>query len=56
VGVVMTEKFIPLLARPATVTTMLPDVAPAGTGRVIALELQLVGVAAVPFKVTELLP
>jgi hypothetical protein len=47
-----------LLATPPTVTTTLPlpPVAPAGTGTVIVVVLQLVGVAVVPPKVTVLLP
>src|ERR1019366_232105 len=45
-----------LLAAPATVTTTLPVVAPAGTGATMAVALQLVGVAAVPLKVTVLVP
>jgi hypothetical protein len=45
-----------LLARPPTVTTTLPVDAPAGTGATM-LELDHdVGVAAVPLKVTVLLP
>ena len=47
---------IPLLATPLTVTTTLPVVAPVGTGAVILVALQLVGVAAVPLKVTVLVP
>jgi hypothetical protein len=46
----------PLLARPPTVTTTLPDVAPVGTGTPMPVALQLVGVAAVPLKVTVLVP
>ena len=55
VGVV-TVKFEPLLACPPTVTTTLPVVAPVGTGTVMLLALQLVGVAEVPLKVTVLVP
>jgi hypothetical protein len=51
-----TEKFTPLLATPPTVTTTLPDGAPDGTGTVIELALQLMGVAAVPLKLTALVP
>jgi hypothetical protein len=52
---VVTVKFEPLLATPPTVTTTLPLVAPVGTLATILLELQLIGVAAVPlnFKVLE---
>jgi len=47
-----------LLATPPTVTITLPVVAPAGTGTttLAALQLELVGVAVVPLKVTVLLP
>ena len=51
-----TVKVTLLLASPPTVTTTLPVVAPDGTGTVIELELQLVGVAEVPLKVTVLVP
>ena len=46
----------PLLARPLTVTTTFPVVAPVGTGTTMVVALQLVGVAAVPLKVTVLAP
>jgi hypothetical protein len=49
-------KLAPLLGNPATVTTTLPVVAPAGTGTTMVVALQLVGVAAVPLKVTVLVP
>src|SRR5438105_14903548 len=55
-GAVETVKLAPLLATPPTVTTTLPVVAPVGTGATIEVALQLVGVAAVPLKVTVLLP
>jgi hypothetical protein len=55
-GVSSTVKGFPMLATPLTVTTTLPVVAPAGTGTAMLLALQLVGVAAVPLKVTVLLP
>jgi len=55
-GGIKTVKGTPLLARPPTVTTMLPDVAPFGTGATMLVALQLVGVAAVPLKVTVLVP
>jgi hypothetical protein len=45
-----------LLARPPTVTTTLPVVAPVGTGTAMLVADQLVGVAAVPLNVTVLLP
>jgi len=45
-----------LLGPPPTVTTTFPVVAPTGTGTVIVVALQLVGVAAVPAKVTVLMP
>src|SRR5271165_900050 len=48
---VVTMKLELLLARPPTVTTTFPDVAPAGTGATMLVALQLVGVAAVPLKV-----
>jgi len=49
-------KVTPLLATPPTVTTTLPVVTPAGTGTAMVVALQLVGVAAVPLKVTVLVP
>jgi len=51
-----TVKLTPLLATPPTVTTTLPVVAPAGTGTLMLVALQLVGVALVPLKVTVLVP
>ena len=53
---VVTVKVTPLLADPPTVTTTNPVVAPEGTGAAMLVALQLVGVAAVPLKVTELDP
>src|SRR5438105_9229777 len=53
---VETVKLAPLLATPPTVTTTLPVVAPVRTGATIEVALQLVGVAAVPLKVTVLVP
>jgi hypothetical protein len=50
----VTVKFTPLLGTPPTVTTMLPVVAPAGTGTVILVELEVVGDARVPLNVTTL--
>ena len=46
----------PALARPPTDTTTLPVVAPNGTGTTMLVNDQLVGVAAVPLKVTVLVP
>jgi hypothetical protein len=51
-----TVKLTPLLATPDTVTTTFPVVAPLGTGTEMLVELQLVGVAAVPLNVTVLAP
>lgn len=55
-GCVGTVKSTPLLAIPPTVTTTLPEAAPAGTGTVIPEAVQLVGVATTPLKVTMLVP
>src|SRR5436190_23219711 len=52
----VTVKGTPLLARPPTVTTTVPVVAPLGTGTVRLVALQLVGVATVPLNVTVLAP
>jgi hypothetical protein len=49
-------KLTALLARPATVTTTLPLVAPLGTGARMLVVLQLVGVALVPLKLIVLVP
>jgi hypothetical protein len=46
----------PLLARPETVTTILPIVAPFGTVAVMLVSLQFDGVEIIPLKVTVLLP
>src|SRR5260370_32138083 len=51
-----TVKVMPLLARPPTVTTTFPLVAPAGTGAMMLVALQLVGVADIPLKVSVLVP
>jgi len=56
VGVGFTVKLLPALGSPSTVTTTLPVLAPAGTGALIWVLFQLVGVAAVPLNVTVLLP
>ena len=56
-GATITVKLTPLLARPPTVTTTLPVVAPAGTFTTMLLALQLVAVPAlVPLNVTVLDP
>ena len=55
-GVGKTVKLTALLATPETVTTTFPVVAPVGIGTVMELAPQLVGVAAVPLKVTALVP
>ncbi len=55
-GKMMTVKATPLLATPPTVTTTFPVVAPPGTVTEMPVALQLVGVAAVPLKVTVLVP
>jgi len=55
-GVGNTVKLTPLLATPETVTTTFPVAAPAGTGTVIELAPQLVGIAASPLNVTVLAP
>ena len=47
----VTVKLIPLLARPAVVTTTLPVVAPAGTGVMIEVGPHDCGVALVPLNV-----
>jgi hypothetical protein len=52
----LTVKFTPVLGTPPTVTTILPVVAPAGTGTTMLVLLQLVGVAAVPLNETVLVP
>jgi hypothetical protein len=55
-GVGKTAKLTPLLSTPLACTITLPVVAPDGTGTAILFALQLVGVAAVPLKLTALLP
>jgi hypothetical protein len=52
----VTVKLMPLLATPLTVTTTLPEAAPAGTGVTMLNALQLVGVADKPLNVTVLVP
>src|SRR5215472_16677535 len=56
VGVGTTVKLTPLLATPLTVTTTLPVVAPLGTCTPTLVAAQLVTDAAVPLKLTVLLP
>lgn len=56
VGVGRTVKALPLLATPETVTTTFPLVAPAGTGSLMLVALQVLGVPAVPLNLTVLLP
>ena len=52
----VTVKLTPLLAKLPTVTTTPPLVAPVGTVAVMLVALQFVAVAAVPLKVTALVP
>jgi len=56
VGVGITVNVSALLASPPTVTTTLPEVAPAGTGTTMLVADHVVGVAAVPLNVTVLVP
>src|SRR5262249_14472597 len=56
VGGTVTVNETPLLARPPTVTTTLPVVAPAGTGTPMLVADHDVGVAVVPLNVTVLVP
>jgi hypothetical protein len=56
VGATATVYVSALLARPPTVTTTLPVVAPVGTGTAMLVVDQVVGVAAVPLNVTVLVP
>src|ERR1043166_4369013 len=56
VGGTVTVNGMPLLARPPTVTTTGPLVAPRGTGTVMLVALHVVGVANVPLNVTVLVP
>jgi len=52
----VTENATALLAKPPTLTTTFPLVAPLGTKVTMLVALQLVGVAAVPLKLTVLFP
>ena len=51
-----TLKYAPLLAAPPTVTTTFPNDALVGTGAVMLVDVQLVGVAGTPLNVTVLVP
>jgi len=55
-GVARTVKLTPLLVHALELTKTLPVVVPDGTMTVMLVALQLVGVAAVPLKVTVLVP
>src|SRR4029077_10588592 len=55
-GGTATVNATPLLARPPTVTTTAPVVAPAGTGTTRLVAVQIVGVAAVLLNVPVLVP
>lgn len=55
-GGAVTVKRTPLLERAPTVTTILPVVAPLGTGTTMLVSLQLTGGATVPLKRTTLVP
>ena len=46
----VTVKFAPLLATPPTVTMTIPVVAPLGTGTVMLVAFQVVGVAEMPLN------
>src|SRR3972149_3516715 len=52
----VTVKVTPVLDMPPTVTTTGPVLAPVGTGTIISMSLQLVGVASIPLKVAVLVP
>ena len=52
----VTVKATPLLATVPTITTTLPVVAPLATGTAMLVSPQLVGVPAIPLKVTVLEP
>jgi hypothetical protein len=52
----ITVKVIPFVAVPPTVTATFPVVAPGGTGTLMYVSFQCVGVAAVPLNVTVLFP
>lgn len=55
-GAATTVKLTPLLGTPDAVTTTFPVVAPDGTGTAIVAALQLVGVPAIPWKLTDPVP
>ncbi len=52
----MTVNAAPLLAKPPTLTTTLPEVEPFGTGTTMVVAVQDVGLPAVPLKLTVLVP
>jgi hypothetical protein len=53
---VVTVKLTPVLDAPPTVTTTFPVVAPFGTGAMMLVAVQLVGIAVIPLNVTVLVP
>jgi len=55
-GAPKTVNVTPLLGTPPTATVTGPVLAVAGTGTTMLVELQLLGVAAMPLKLTVLLP
>jgi hypothetical protein len=55
-GICKMENGSALLATPPTVTVTFPDVAPVGTGTVMLVAFQFVGVPAVPLNVIVLVP
>lgn len=55
-SLLVTVKVTPLLATPPTVTTTGPVVALTGTGAVMLVAVQLLGVVVTPLKVTVLVP
>jgi hypothetical protein len=55
-GGAITVKFTPLLVNPGIVTVTGPEGAPGGTGSVILVSLQVVGVPKTPLNVTMLVP
>jgi hypothetical protein len=55
-GAATTVNDDPLLSTPLACTTTLPVVAPVGTGNMIDVALQLLGVPAVPLNFTVLVP
>lgn len=55
-GVGKTVKALPLLSTPLACTTTFPVVVPEGTGTLMVVAFQLVGVAVVPLNLMVLLP